>query len=203
MAVNEAMIIEGVQGLKLAGDENGLIRRFGVLLNNTHVNYFNEFSHDFTEAIVKSHGENFREIAEHLLIHAAQDCGNNTFFGIMTSDEWKGLVEPMIENEEDKIKALVAVENALGWAKVELTELVPGEKLVLRARGGYEALGHIDSYGKARRPFCHMLNGVNAAFMDLVYGPGIGPENLGTFASVETKCQATGDDYCEFVATRR
>lgn len=203
MAIDEKQIIQGVHGLQLEGDDKGLIRRFGVLLNNTHVDYYNNFSFEFEKAIIDSHGADFAPIARELLIYAAQDCANNTFFGIMSSDEWKALVEPMIENEEDKVKGLVAVENALGWAKVEFSELEPGKKLVLRSRGGYEEQGYRSRYGKSDHGVCYMLAGVTAGFMDLLYGAGIGPENLGTFKTEETKCIAKGDDCCEFVAVPR
>ena len=203
MAINEQKIIEGVHGLSFAGDDNGLIRRFGVLLNNTLADYFNDFSFGFEEAVIKSHGKEFAEIARSLLSHAAQDCAVNTFFGITLSDAWKGLIEPMIENEEDRIRGLVAVENALGWAKNELIELIPGEKLVLRSSGGYEETGFQQKYGTTDHGVCYMLNGVAAGFMDLVYGPGLGVENLATFEAKEVKCKAKGDEYCEFVVTRR
>ena len=207
MVVDEQAIIQGVHGLKIEGDENGLIRRFGVLLNNYHVDYYNHFSFNFAIGVIESHGMEFVPIAQQLLIYAAQDCAVNTFFGIMSSDEWKSLVGPMIDNDEDKIKALVAFENALGWAKVEFVSLDPGKKLVLRSQGGYEAEGFKTLYepktGKANSGVCHMLAGVTAGFMDLIYGGGIGPENLGTFQVVETKCIAKGDEYCEFVATPR
>jgi hypothetical protein len=203
MAIDQSKVIQSVHGLKLEGDSNGLIRRFGVLLNNNNVDYYNDFSFEFERAIIDSHGADFAPIARELLVYAAQDCADNTFFGIMSSDEYKGLVAPMIESEEDKVKGLVAVENALGWARVEFAELEPGEKLVLRSRGGYEEEGYRKRYGKSDHGVCYMLAGVTAGFMDLLYGPGIGPENLGTYKCEEVKCIAKGDDCCEFVATKR
>lgn len=202
MAINESKIIEGIHGLKLEGDENGLIKRFGVLLNNTHIDYYNDFSFGFERAVIESNGEEFAPIVRQLLIYAAQDCAVNTFFGITISDEWKGLVQPMIKNDEDRIRGLVAVENALGWAKNEFVELIPGEKLILRSHGGYEEEGYRKKYGTTDHGVCYMLTGVAAGFMDLMYGSGIGPENLGTFKAEEIKCRAKGDDHCEFVVTK-
>jgi len=80
-------------------------------------------------------------------------------------------------------------------------ELVPGEKLVIRANDSYEARGYLEQYGFAKSEKCYMLRGVAGAFMDLIYG-GAYPEGRYVFSAAETFCRAKGDAYCEFIARK-
>ncbi|MBD3419147.1 MAG: aminotransferase class V-fold PLP-dependent enzyme [Chitinivibrionales bacterium] len=87
-----------------------------------------------------------------------------------------------------------------GW---DIVELVPGEKMVVRAYDYYEA----DSYekGKAPRMSAYMIRGVSAAFMDLAYGGDYDPTGktgCHTFTCQQTKGIECGDEYGEFVVTR-
>jgi hypothetical protein len=206
MAVNEQVIIKGVRSLKVEGDSSGLIQAFDVYLTNFYTDFWNDFSFEFEKAIIDSQGKDFEEVVSGLLIIAAEDCGCNTFNGIMNSNEWKGLVAPMVENNEDKIYALNAVQNALGWGKIEVTELIPGEKLVLKIHSCYEADGYLKKYGKAKSGKCYMLTGVAAAFMELVYnGVKKHPSDLvdQMFFAQQVKGIEMGDAYGEIVATRK
>ena len=78
---------------------------------------------------------------------------------------------------------------------------MPRQELIIRAQDSYEAKGYLDAYGKADSGKCYMLRGVSAAFMDLVYG-GDYPDGCFQYIATETKCQAKGDPYCEFVARK-
>lgn len=206
MAVNEQEVIKGVRSLKVEGGSDGLIQVFDVYLTNFYTDFWNDFSFGFEKAVIDSQGPDFEEIVGGLLILAAEDCGLNTFNGIMNSNEWKGLVGPMIQNNEDKIHGLNAVQNALGWGKIEVTELVPGEKLVLKVHTAYEADGYLKKYGKAKSGKCYMLTGVAAAFMELVYnGVKKSPSDLvdSMFTAKQVKGIEMGDPYGEIIATKK
>ncbi len=144
------------------------------------------------------------EAAEVLLVNAAHECGYHTGYGIITSEEWKSVVEPMIEKApEDVLHGAVAVLAAWGWANAEIAELVPGRRMVVRAYDYYEA--DPTAYGRASRPHAYMLRGVCAAFMDLAYGgpyDSTGRTGLRTFTCIQTKGIESGDPYGEFVVTR-
>jgi hypothetical protein len=137
------------------------------------------------------------ERAEHLLVNASQECGYHTGHRIAASE---GKAEPA---PEDLLRGAFAVLKAWGWADGEIVELVPRERLVVRARFYYESGAGI--YGASPKPCAYMLCGISAAFMDLAYGGPYdvtGRTGLGTFRGVQTKGIECGDEHGEFVVTR-
>ena len=197
MAIDVSKIIHAVMEGSRIRESKGIIPLFGVYLSLFSVNYYNRLSFDFEIKM----GQQREAEAKNLLIEAAQECGYATFQGIRDSWEWEQVVAPMVENKEDQIFGFVAVAVAFGWGDLSVVELDQGEKLIMRASDSYEARGYLEQYGLAKSEKCYMLQGVTAAFMDLVYG-GDYPDSCFTFAAQESHCRAKGDPYCEFVARR-
>jgi hypothetical protein len=196
MAIDRKIIIEEMSKVKVIGDEEGMIAAFNVYVQQLPANFWNAFS----RRIVNYVPDDLIEAAEGLLFNAANECGYHTGYGIITSDEWKRVVSPMIEKEpEDVLHGAFAVFTAWGWAKSEVIDIVPGEKMVVRAYDYYES--DILLYGRTSRPCAYMIQGVSAAFMDLAYGNPY-PDGIGTFQCTQTKGIEIGDDYGEFLVTR-
>lgn len=197
MAIDVSKIIHAVmEGSKLR-ESKGIIPLFGVYLSLFSVNYYNRLSFDFEIKMGKPREAEART----LLVEAAQECGYATFQGIRNSWEWGQVVAPMIENREDQISGFAAVAVAFGWGDLEVAQLVPGEKLVIRVSDSYEASGYLQLHGLAKSAKCYMLRGVTGAFMDLIYG-GDYPEGLYVFSAAENFCRAKGDACCEFIARK-
>jgi hypothetical protein len=200
MAINRKKIIEDLSKIKIVGDENGLIEGFNVLLQQLPANFWIGFSEKLTTKVEPD----MLEATEFLLVNAAHECGYHTGNGIITSEEWNAVVKPMIEKEpEDILYGAFAVVTAWGWAKSEIVELIPGEKMVVRAYDYYES--DIVKYGKSPKKSAYMLRGVCAAFMDLAYGGKYDPTaktGFRTFQCEQTKGIECGDDYGEFVVTK-
>jgi hypothetical protein len=196
MAIDRKKIIEEMSKVKVIGNEEGLIPAFNVFVQQLPAGFWNSFS----RRIVNYVPEDLIEAAEGLLFNAANECGYHTGYGIITSDEWKEVVGPMIEKApEDVLHGAFAVFTAWGWAKSEVIDIVPNEKMLVRAYDYYES--DILLYGRTVRPCAYMIQGVSAAFMDLAYGKPY-PDGLGTFHCVQTKGIEMGDDYGEFVVTK-
>jgi len=193
--IDENAIINAVVGLPIRGGDDGLIPAFGVYLANTPADFYNQVAIEFVEAMTEC-GQ--REIASRLLSEAGESCAMNTFRGIMDSAEWEGLVKPMLQNPEDTIFALVALSNAFGWGNWRITEHEPGETLEIVSFNGYEALGFLETRGRASEPQCWMLQGVSAGMMALVYGEGSFSERFGTYLADEHDCIAKGNSVCAF-----
>jgi len=198
VAIQKNIIIQGVSKLEVTGNERGLIEVFGVYLTSGTSSFYNRLSFDF----LRNMDKNVIEEAELILVNAARVCGYNTFYGIQNSIEWEGLIQPMVQNDTDRLLASVEVCNALGWVNWEVIDIQPGRSATFRAKKGYEAELYRKDYGLSKRPVCFMLQGVASALNDLSFG-GEYPSGIYTFDTVETKCRAKGDEYCEFVATRR
>lgn len=198
MAIDEKTIIDAVSQMQIAGDEQGLIPIFGVYLANMYIDYYNDLSFGLEREMEP---QGLQPVVAELLIDSALQCGYNTFYGITTSVEWEGLIQPMVETREDVIHGIVAVTNTLGWGRVEVAELVPAEKLTLHILTGYEAEGYQAKYGKANTGKCYMWVGVASAWMDIVYGEPY-PNGIYAFEAKEIKCRAMGDPHCEITATR-
>ena len=196
MAINRKEIIRSMSQIKIEGNENGLIPAFGVLVNQMPASFWNNFA----ELVCETVSEDLREAAQFLLMNAANECGYHTGYGIITSEEWKAVVAPMVEKvPEDILYGAFAVFTAWGWAKSEIVELVPGEKMVVRAYDYYES--DVVEHGISNRMSAYMIRGVAAAFMDLAYGKPY-PDGFGTFQCDQIKGIECGDEYGEFVVTK-
>lgn len=200
MAIDRKVIIEEMSKVKVQGDDEGMIPAFGVYVQQLPGDFWNGFA----RRIVNSVPEDLVGVAEGLLVNAAHECGYHTGYGIITSDEWKAVVAPMIEKApEDVLHGAFAVFTAWGWAQSEIVEIIPGEKMVVRAYDYYES--DVMLYGKAKRPSAYMIRGVAAAFMDLAYGGDYDPtgeKGLRTFTCTQAKGIEIGDDYGEFIVTK-
>lgn len=186
--------------IEIVGNQEGLIPAFNVFVTQLPSTFWNRFAERLTRRV----GADLLESAEWLLVNAAHECGYHTGYGIITSEEWKAVVGPMIENPpEDVLHGAFAVFTAWGWANSEVCELVPNEKMVVRAYDYYES--DVVTYGTSNKPSAYMIRGVSAAFMDLAYGGAYDPTGqtgLRTFSCIQTKAIECGDAYGEFVVTR-
>jgi hypothetical protein len=201
MAIDRKRIVASLARIETAGNQEGLIPAFGVYVNQLPASFWNSFAERLTRRV----GGELTEAAEFLLINAAHECGYHTGYGIITSDEWRAVVAPMVETvPEDVLHGAFAVLTAWGWAKSEVVDLAPGDRMVVRAYDYYES--SVVTYGAAKKRGAYMLRGICAAFMDLAYGGPYDPSGktgLRTFASAQTKGIECGDEYGEFVVTRR
>jgi hypothetical protein len=211
--VDEDGIVSALAQMPIAGNEEGLIPAFGVVLTRMYADYYNRISFEFEHALEKATGET--SLASLLLIEAGHTCAFNTFGGIMESDEWYGLIKPMCRSREDWVHGMVAVINALGWGIYRVHELVGDKRLVIRVYNGYEANGYLAMYGKAKTPQSFLATAATAGIMNLIYQVDISQKpkldeafynktftEAGAFSGVQTKCRAMGDDFDEFVAER-
>ncbi|MBU0990958.1 MAG: hypothetical protein KJ737_00575 [Proteobacteria bacterium] len=200
MAINRKKIIEEMSKVKVVGNDQGMIPAFGVYVQQLPGDFWNGFA----QRMVNSVPADLIGVVENLLINAAHECGYHTGYGIITSDEFKTVVSPMIENEpEDVLHGAFAIFTAWGWAKSEIVELVPGEKMVVRAYDYYES--DLMQYGMCLRPSAYMIRGICGAFMDLAYGGAYDPKGesgIYTFKCDQTKGIEVGNDYGEFVVTK-
>ncbi len=200
MAIDRKKVIAEMSKVKVLGNDEGMIPVFGVYVQQLP----GEFWNGFARRIVNSVPEDLIEAAEGLLVNAAHECGYHTGYGIITSDEFKTVVGPMIEKEpEDVLHGAFAIFTAWGWAQSEVIEIVPNEKMVVRAYDYYES--DVMICGNASRPSAYMIQGVCAAFMDLGYGGDYDPtgkSSIYTFKCEQQKGIEVGDDYGEFVVTR-
>jgi hypothetical protein len=197
MAIDRKKIIQEMSKVGVIGNEEGLIPAFNVYVQQLPADFWNGFA----RRIVNYVPEDLVETAEAMLFNAARECGYHTGYGIITSDEWKKIVAPMVEKApEDILHGAYAVFTAWGWAKSEIVELIPKERMAVRAYDYYES--DIMRYGTTPRPCAYMIQGVSAAFMDIAYGDKPYPDGMGTFKCEQTKGIEMGDDYGEFVVTR-
>lgn len=200
MAIQRKVIIDALSKIEVFGNEDGLIPAFGVFVNQLPASFWN----DFAERLTRQVGPDSLPAAEWLLVNAAHECGYHTGYGIITSEEWKAVVEPMIEKiPEDILHGAFAVFTAWGWAKSEVVELIPNERMVIRAYDYYES--DVVQYGKSGKLSAYMIRGVAAAFMDLAYGGQYDPTGktgLRTFTCEQTKGIECGDEYGEFIVTK-
>lgn len=196
MAIDRKKIIENLSKVEIVGNEEGLIPAYGVLITQLPGDFWNEFA----MRIINVAGPDLYEDIKGLLVNAAHECGYHTGYGIITSEEWNAVVKPMVEKvPEDILHGAFAVFTAWGWAKAEIVELIPGEKMVVRAYDYYES--DVVKFGKLDHFSGYMIEGVCSAFMDLAYG-GEYPNGIYKYKCDQVKGIEKGDDYGEFVITK-
>jgi hypothetical protein len=136
--------------------------------------------------------------------------------GIMLSDEWEAVVEPMIETREDWVRGIVGVINALGWGRWTIEHLDDHE-LEVSCVNSYESDGYLRDYPKrSAGGVCFLATGVVSSLMNLIFHGDITTRPARTeeyykqlfhegddrFVAVETSCRGHGAPRCEWVAKR-
>lgn len=193
MAIDRARAIAALAQVNMRGNSDGLMPAMGVLIQYLPSSFWNGFS----EKMLKSAGVAHYAQVERELERAAHECGYHTGYGIVNSAEFQAVIGPMIEKvPEDVLHGAYAVFTAWGWANAEIIELVPRERMVVRAYSYYEA--EIRDTFPVRKPCAYMIQGVSAAFMDIAYGKPY-PDGLNTYRCQQTKGIEVGDAYGEFI----
>ena len=192
------------------GNEEGFINAFGVFLVRNQSDYVNRLQFEFIRAMQDVAGEYGETLASELLLEAGHACGFFTYAGIMTSNEWKTVVQPLLKTKEDWIKGLASLINTMGWGyhtAVELNE----NKAIFRNYNDFEDLSHMRMYGKSPHPVHWANSGGFTALMQLIYntnlveGERIDSEegfremrrSKAKYKTKMTKSMACGDDYLE------
>jgi hypothetical protein len=195
MTVQRNVVVEQLAELKksLLGDEDGLIPGFNVLGNQLPTSFWNTFASRLVEAASPEQ----KADVEKALINCAYECGYHTGYGIITSEEFKAVVMPMVtEGAKDVLRGAFAVFTAWGWAKSGIVQLQDGQRMVIRCQDYYEADG---TKGALR---AYMLRGICKAFMDLAYSAPY-PDGMGGFECEQTLGIEAGAPYGEFVITKK
>lgn len=195
--VDKELIIDTVLGMELEGNEQGLIPTFNVYLAHTPQDLYNLMA---TEFIKEMKSINLGPIAKDMLIEDAENCALHTFGGIMDSEEWLGLVKPMIKEESDILFGVNAIANALGWGRFNITKHVPRKSLEITSFNGYEASGYIEFQNYNSESQCYMLTGITAGIMELIYERGELENRVGKYYAKEHLCMTKKDRVCQFYA---
>jgi hypothetical protein len=192
MAVMRDKVVQALAGLTVEGDEDGLIPSFNVFVNQLPVLFWNTFA----ERILKAAPVEKRSLIEKELVRCAYECGYHTGYGIITSDEFKQAVHPMVtDGAKDILRGAYAVFTAWGWAKSGISRIREKESMTVRATDYYEA----DGPPGEKRAF--MIRGVSTAFFELAYADEY-PDGMNTFTCEQTRGIECGDPYGEFVVSR-
>lgn len=208
MTVDFAKLVSDFSKLKVEANSDGLIPIYNVLIVKLPTAFYNSFSLKLLQSIIDcpdkigEHelSEDLCPYAAGLLENAAAECAYHTGCGVINSDEFEAVMGPLAEKPEDILYGIFAVVTTWGWADIEIAELIPCERLVLKVHDYYEA--DVKSSLKQQRYFSYMLTGIARAFMDIVYGQKCPPHRLGGFKCKQTKGIELGDSYGEFVVTK-
>ena len=154
------------------GNEEGYINAFGVYLVRNQSDYVNRLQFEFIRAMNEVAGEYGETLAIELLLEAGHACGFFTYAGIMTSDEWKTVVQPLLTTKEDWIKGLASLINTMGWGYHTAVELSQ-EKAIFRNYNDFEDLSYMRMYGTSSYPVHWANSGGFTGLMQLIYNTNI------------------------------
>lgn len=193
-------ILAAVGTLPLIGNDEGTIPAFGVYLTRHYVNYYNRVSFELLHRMSEKFGAMGVEIAEPLLIEAGHVCAFNTFGGIMTSTEWDALIKPNLKNKEDWVHGIVAVVNALGWGRWQVTKVSPKEAEFV-IHDDYESVGYKAMYGTSKNHISFLAQGGVTGIMNLVYVGDIASKPGLTEEFYRSKFTQEGNFKCEVLSS--
>ena len=192
MTVQRDVVVKQLADVKVENQE-GIINAYNVMVNVLPVTFWNNFAKRILEAVPS---ENHDRV-EAGLVKCANECGYHTGYGIITSDEFQAVVEPMVtEGAKDILRGAYAVFTAWGWAKSGIVQIKEGDRMVVRAVDYYEA----DGEPGEKRAF--MIRGVSAAFFDLAYSEPY-PNGLGKYTCEQVTGIEKGDPFGEFVVMKK
>ncbi|MFW5740504.1 MAG: hypothetical protein ACOC1F_09075 [Myxococcota bacterium] len=193
MTVMRDTVVQALASLEVKSDPDGLIPAFNVLVNQMPAAFWTTFA----ERIMTAAPPERKAEVEAGLVRAAYECGYHTGYGIITSEEFKSVVEPMVsEGAKDVLRGAYAVFTAWGWAKSGIVQIREGDRMVVRAVDYYEA----DAGGEGKRAY--MIRGVSSAFFELAYSDPY-PNGMGKFTCEQGKGLETGDPFGEFIVTKK
>ena len=196
---------------ELPSGADGLIAGFGGYLARLPCAYHEAIVRAFLDG-ARAEGGPTLVRARETLVSAAREASLATFVGAMRSSRWRHSVGAAAGAEE-RMTALLAVVEALGWGRWELASFTADELRVTIA-DGYEARSYLAAYGPSLGgPVCLHARGAATAAMSLVDEhhssgrasgvPTDGSPGPGAFTSREVSCRATGASRCEIVVSRR
>lgn len=218
--LEEDRIAETARTLKdfvaaIGGDPRGLVQGFGIFITRHLAEYYDQTAYETVHHVEKTAPQS-AGVVEELFGESGHVCIFYTCGNLLLSTEWEGLVGPVSNDVEETVVSCVAITRALGFGHWTITELVPGERLVLAASSNYEAPFYLERYGRSEKPRCYFFANAARAFMQLaervdfssrvelteelyqsLFKSGLG------WDVEETRCRARGDDHCEVVVTRR
>ncbi len=193
MTVMRDKVVSALAHLEVKGNEDGLIPAFNVLVNQLPTTFWNQIS----ERMMAIAPPERKQEMEDALVNCAYECGYHTGNGIINSPEFAAAVTPMVtEGAKDVLRGAYAVFTAWGWAKSGIVQVKEGERMTVRAVDYYEA----DSGGEGKRAY--MIRGVSSAFFELAYADPY-PDGMNTFSCKQTKGLEEGDQFGEFVVSKK
>ena len=193
MTVMRDQVVKQLVEIDVKPNDDGLMPGFNVLVNQLPTSFWNTVA----EKMMAIAPPERKAEMEEALVRCAYECGYHTGYGIITSPEFDSVVTPMVtEGAKDVLRGAYAVFTAWGWAKSGIVQVKEGERMTVRAVDYYEA----DSGGEGPRAF--MIRGVSAAFFELAYADAY-PNGMDTFGCDQTKGIETGDQFGEFVVTKK
>jgi hypothetical protein len=194
MTVMRDKVVKDLVNITVTHDQDGLIPNFNVLVNQLPTSFWNTFA----ERMMAAAPADRKPALEAALVQCAYECGYHTGYGIITSQEFKSVVMPMVtEGPKDVLRGAFAVFTAWGWAKSGIMQMVDGEKMTIRATDYYEADG---PKGQEKRAF--MIRGICTAFFELAFSAPY-PDGMGKFQCEQVKGIECGDPFGEFVVTKK
>jgi len=194
MTVMRDKVVRDLVKVEIEHDQEGLIPEFNVLVNQLPTEFWDEFA----DRIIAAAPADRRATLEEELVECAHVCGYHTGYGIITSEEFKSIVTPMVtEGPKDILRGAYAVLTAWGWAKSGIVQIVEGERMTIRATDYYESDGH-----KSDHKLAFMIRGISTAFFELAYGNPY-PDGMGKYQCEQVKGIECGDPFGEFVVTKK
>jgi predicted hydrocarbon binding protein len=212
-AIDEEAVLAAIVDAPRAVDRDGRIQALGGTLTYLWADFYSRVSYRFEREVPAVLGNKFTNLPSLVLTEAGHSYAFHTFGGILCSDRWRDRVAPLLSTREEWFHAIVALINAFGWGSWRVHALVARERATVRVYEGYEAAGYLRLFGPSTTPHCYMARGTVAALMNLLYIGDITQRPALTqsyynqlfrsplsFRAVETRCHASSDPYCEFIA---
>lgn len=170
---------------------------------------------DFEQAIPTAMGAKFANLASVVLTEAAHLGTFYSVGGLVRSEFWQETVASALPDREAWARTILELVNGFGWGSWKVEMLVPQQRFTVHLHHGYESESHLAlSDAPSEAPRCYFAKGFVAALMNVLFAGDVISEpqlnqkvyntlfrSPSSYRAVETRCAATSDPFCEFVAT--
>lgn len=144
------------------------------------------------------------------------EVGHRAAFATLGDEVASNANRPLEErlSAEEMLSALIDKINTYNWGRWEIAALDPGERLSIRIYDSYEATAYRELFPLAPAGKCYLAQAFVSGMMNLLYvdaksPPAKKPGSLYnrlfrsplSFRTVEPRCVAQGDSYCEFIGS--
>lgn len=215
--IDYSKIIDTILSNQVQGDnETGIMNAFGSNITRHYSNYYSLICVRVLMELEKKYKREGVAKAKAIMIQSALMSAFHLIGNLISSKEWKDIINPGVNSTDDQLHGILAFINTLGWGKWEVERFNPSGKTTFNITGSSESNAFLKMVGKTKAPICFFLEGMVTGIMNMVYNTRLTPETTlnedlfntvfkadNRYVVVEAKTRMMGEESDRFTVSRK